>query len=407
MKKIFYKITPILIFFLGLIITSCSEDITPSLYELSTQSTPTPAITSISPPNQALAGITPLTINGSNFSTTAKNNFVYFNGKPGKVESATATQLVVIPPNVVADTVLVKVSVLSSDEFSNIYQYKLITAWEEYYPFDPIAEKAYGIIIDNSGNLLVNLFDIGIWKITPNKEKSLFIPKGNTQKWDNFRFGPANELYGARSARGIWKLSQNVAPASPWAAPSAGTIIALEFDNQQNIWALNASNNIFRIKQDKSIASFAFSGVLRALRIFDNNLYVGASRNNVEGVWKIPLQADGSIDSSNAELFVDLASLKVGAKVTALAFAADGDMIVGTDKGPNPILVVKPDKSVRELYPGVIGANSVVSMFWPSTGTSLFFVRGEEKNAAGTAILNSQTPIRVEMEKNGAPHLGQ
>ena len=406
MKQNIYKIIAVSSVSLALFFfVSCSEDVTPSLYDLSSQSIATPVITSITPPNQGLAGITPLTISGSNFSATAKNNFVYFNGKPGTVLSATSTQLVVLAPNVVADTVLVKMAVLQSDKFSNIYPYKLVTAWEEYYPFDPIAEKAYGIIIDNSGNLLVNLFDIGIWKITPNKQKTLYIPKGNTQKWDNFRFGPANELYGARSARGIWKLVENVAPASPWAAPSAGTLIALEFDNQQNIWALNASNNLFRIKQDKTITSFPFTGVLRAIRIFDNAIYVGATKDNIEGVWKIPILPTG--DLGTEELYFDITNVKTAAKVTAIAFAADGDLIIGTDKGPNPILVVKPDKSSTELYPDVIGANSVVSMYWPTTGTSLFFVRGEERDAAGAKILVSQTPIRVEMERIGAPYYGQ
>ena len=88
-----------------------------------------------------------------------KNNFVYFNGKPGTVLSATTSQLVVSAPNVVADTVFVKMTVLQSDKFSNIYQYKLVTAWEEYYPFDPVAEKAYGIIIDNSGNINATSFN--------------------------------------------------------------------------------------------------------------------------------------------------------------------------------------------------------------------------------------------------------
>src|SRR4030066_682539 len=231
MKKNIYKFVAVSsISFSFLLIASCSEDVTPSLYDLAAESSATPVITSISPPNQALAGVTPLSISGSNFSTTAKNNFVYFNGRPGTVISATASQLVVLAPNVVADTVLVKISVLHSEKFSNIYQYKLATAWEEYYPFDPIAEKAYGIIIDNNNNLLVNLYDIGIWKVTPDKQKSLYIPKGNTQKWDNFRYGPGGELYGARSARGIWKLVANVAPASPWATPTAGTLAALEFD---------------------------------------------------------------------------------------------------------------------------------------------------------------------------------
>ena len=406
MRKNIFKIKAFSIFILTLLcFASCSEDTTPSLTEVFPESLSTPIITSIDPPDQALAGVTKLTITGSNFSATAKNNFVYFNGRPGTVISATASQLVVLAPNVVADTVLVKISVLHSEKFSNIYQYKLATAWEEYYPFDPIAEKAYGIIIDNNNNLLVNLYDIGIWKVTPDKQKSLYIPKGNTQKWDNFRYGPGGELYGARSARGIWKLVANVAPASPWATPTAGTLAALEFDNQQNLWALNASNNLLRFKQDKTITSFPFAGVLRAVRIFDNALYVGATKDNIEGVWKIPLLPDGTLGTE--ELYFDITNIKLGAKVTAIAFAADGDLIIGTDTGPNPILVVKPDKSSSELYPGVIGANSVVSMYWPSAGTSLFFVRGEERDAAGTKILVSQTPIRVEMEKNGAAYYGQ
>lgn len=406
MKKHIYKIIAVSSIILAFFFfASCSDEATPSLYDLSSESLATPVITSISPPTQALAGVTELTISGSNFSTTAKNNFVYFNGEPGTVLSATAAQLVVLAPNVVADTVLVKAAILQSDYFSNMYQYKLVAPWEVYYPFDPIAEKAYGIIVDNSNNLLVNLYDIGIWKITPDKQKSLYIPKGNTQKWDNFRYGPANELYGARSARGIWKLAQNVAPASPWAAPSAGTLIALEFDNQQNLWSLNASNNLFKIKQDKTITSFPFTGVLRAVRIFDNALYVGATKDNIEGVWKIPILTGGTLGTE--ELYFDMTNVKLGAKVTALAFAADGDMLIGTDKGPNPILVVKPDKSSKELYPGVIGANSVISMYWSSTSTSLFFVRGEERDAAGTKIIASQTPIRVEMQKLGAPYYGQ
>ncbi|MBU2444997.1 MAG: IPT/TIG domain-containing protein [Bacteroidetes bacterium] len=405
MKKKIYKIIAITSFILAFFfLVGCSEDITPSLTELSPEGLPTPVITSISPPNQALAGVTLLTISGSNFSSTLKNNLVYFNGKPGTVLSATTTQLAVTPPNVVSDTVLVKIAVLHSDKFSNTYQYKLVSPWEVYYPFDPIAEKAYGIIEGNDNNLLVNLYDIGIWKITPEKQKSLYVPKGNTQKWDNFRFGPANELYGVRSARGVWKIVENVAPASPWATPTAGTLVALEFDNLQNLWVLNASNTIFRFKQDKTIASFPFTGVLRAIRRFNNALYIGATKDSIEGVWKIPILPNG--DLGTEEFYFDITDVKLGAKVTAIAFAADGDLIIGTDKGPNPILVVKPDKSYKELYPGVIGANSVISMYWPSKGTSLFFVRGEEKSA-DNKITVSQTVIKVEMERSGAPYYGQ
>ena len=77
------------------------------------------------------------------------------------------------------------------------------------------------------------------------------------------------------------------------------------------------------------------------------------------------------------------------------------------DDGPDPLLVVKPDKSYEDLYPGVIEANSVVSIFWPAGEDYLFFVRGEERSADGTKVEVGQAPIRVEMQKNGAPYFGQ
>lgn len=67
--------------------------------------------------------------------------------------------------------------------------------------------------------------------------------------------------------------------------------------------------------------------------------------------------------------------------------------------------VVKPDKSYEELYPGVIEANSVISIFWPSNSTSMYFVRGEERNADGTKVVVGQ--LRIQMEKFGAPYYGQ
>jgi hypothetical protein len=412
MKKIFYKTFIILTFLATMLMNSCAEDPTASLQEYPSANLPAPILTSLDPSVQALAGITEITIVGSNFSADDRNNLVYFNGVPGTILSATTTQLTVKVPNVVADTVMVKIAVVGATDFSNQYQYKLISAWEVYYPLDPIAEKAYGIIIDNSSNLLVNLYDIGIWKITPDKQKSLYVPKGNTQKWDNFRYGPSGELYGVRSARGVWKIAENVAPASPWAAPTAGVIVALEFDNSQNLWSLNNSNTIFKFKQDRTITSYPFTGVLRAIRIFNNDLYVAATKDNLEGIWRIPIDANGNLGTE--ELYFDLTNIEPGRNINAITFAADGDLILGltkdpatVDPNPNALFVVKPDKSFSELYPGVISAKSVVSMYWRSNDTGLFIVRGEEKSADGTKVVVGQAPLRIEMQKNGALYFGQ
>jgi len=164
MKKIFYNTFIIITFLAAIIMTGCAEDPPASLDQYPSANLPAPVLSTLEPSSQALAGITEVTITGSNFSADAMNNQVYFNGFPGTVLSATTTQLAVKVPNVVADTVMVKISVVGAQDFSNQYQYKMVSAWEVYYPFDAIAEKAWGIITDNSSNLLVNLYDLGIYR---------------------------------------------------------------------------------------------------------------------------------------------------------------------------------------------------------------------------------------------------
>jgi hypothetical protein len=67
------------------------------VFEKSTLSTP-PAITNFSP-TSGIPNIASVTVNGSNFNTTATNNIVYFAGVAATVTSATATKLVVtVPP---------------------------------------------------------------------------------------------------------------------------------------------------------------------------------------------------------------------------------------------------------------------------------------------------------------------
>lgn len=420
MKKIFYNTFIITTLLLGIILIGCAEDPPASLEQYPSANLPAPVLSTLEPSSQALAGVTVITITGSNFSADTRNNFVYFNGVPGTILTSTTTQLTVRVADVVDDTVMVKIAVVGAQDFSNQYQYKMLPAWEEYYPFDKIAEKNYGIIIDNSSNLYVSLFSNaptligGIWKITPppfdSTSKTQYIPKGNTQKFDNLRYGPGGELYGARTARGIWKLVEGVGPAAPWVSSllPVGTLIsAIEFDNNQNLWALNDKDKIFKIKQDGTVTTYDFTGNLRALRIFNGDLYVAALKNNIEGVWRIPITGNG--DLGTEELYFDLTGLRSNEpKITAMTFAADGDMIIGLDKGPDPLLVVKPNQSYEDLYPGVIGANSVISMYWPSNSNSLYFVRGEELNNDATPkIIVSQITLRVEMEKPGAAYYGQ
>jgi len=71
-------------------------DFAPFFIFAQTPTAPAPVITSFSP-SSGISGAR-LTINGSNFDTTAANNFVFFGNRQAGVVSATATQLAIIIP---------------------------------------------------------------------------------------------------------------------------------------------------------------------------------------------------------------------------------------------------------------------------------------------------------------------
>jgi hypothetical protein len=110
MMNILYNTLKILPIAGLLFLNSCKDEVTPSLNDLSVGGAATPVITSFNPPNSALAGVTHVTITGQNFNPSAVGNFVYFNGLPADVLSATPTELVVSPPVVISDSIIVKVA---------------------------------------------------------------------------------------------------------------------------------------------------------------------------------------------------------------------------------------------------------------------------------------------------------
>ncbi|MBK7630392.1 MAG: IPT/TIG domain-containing protein [Ignavibacteriales bacterium] len=407
MKKIIYK-TFISLFLLSIVfINGCADDPTASLDGYPSANLPSPVLSTLEPSAQALAGITEITITGTNFSADARNNLVYFNGVPGTILSATPTELTVKVPNVVADTVMVKIAVVGAQDFSNQFQYKMVAAWEEYYTsFDPIADKAYAFVFNNAGDMLVSIENAGIKKINPQKVLSDYIPKGNAQFWNCLKFGPNNELYGSRTINAIWKLAEAIAPASPWVALPAGVFAKdVEFDQLSNMWVVGAANKILRIDQNKVVTTYTVTGTYKSARVFNNSLYVAGNNGTTEGVWKIPILSNSDLDVANQELYFDLLQSYTGITAIAITFAADGDLIIGTDQDPDPLIVVHPDKSSEVLYPGVIKAGKVLFLNWTSTSNSLYFTRDLKKDTAGKIVF-SQTVIRVEMQKPGAPYFG-
>jgi hypothetical protein len=391
----------------------CNEDPTASLYDPDVPGGVTPVINSVEPAGGALAGVTRITITGSNFSAVKTDNQVYFNGKKAVVEEASAIQLVVVSPIVTGDSVSVKVAVSKAVLLSNILHYKLSPAMLELTK--PNGDKIFtdlyipfAIAADASDNLYVSVTGPGpgVKKILPDGTANDYAPKGAETFWTSLKMGPANVLFASKGIRGIWDIIENTPPANaPWVAtPTGSRIIDSDFDAALNLWGVGNNTNIFKLKPDKTFEQFPFTANLRTVRVFDNALYAGGQMDDMEGVWKFTFDAGNNIGTP--ELYFNLTELNAAAKVYAVTFAADGDMYVGTDLEKDPIIVVHTDKTSEPLYPGVIAPKTIINTFTWDTGNFLYFSRSQTLSADGALIL-APTVIKLNMQKPGAPYFGR
>lgn len=401
MMKKFYIFSSLVLSLSLLSFVGCGDDPEPGLWPtFVNEDKPAPVINSIDSDKQALAGITTITLNGLNFSSNPEENSVYFNGVKGVMISATTTQIRVKVPLVTGDAVEIKVASFKVENFSNVFSYKIDPGVAEYFAFDPNNNQLpFAVTFDNSGNLLVSLQGQGIYKVTPDKELSEFVPKGAETKWDALRYFSNGDIYASKNLRGIWKVNEGVTPPNPpWGLAPAGTFLKdFDFDQNTNLWAVGANNVIFKIKQDLSVTEYPFVAQLNAVRVFNNYLYVAGLKSGVQGVWRMPIDANGDLGAE--ELFFELTNNYPGVRTNTMTFSQDGDLYLGTNKKPNPVIVVKPDGSSESLYEGVILGDEIISMYWPQ-GNKLFLTR-----AAGSGL--NQTVLWVDIQKPGAVYFNQ
>lgn len=352
------------------IVAGCDTGPAPSLYDPDSAGAPDPVITSVDPEGAALAGVDIVTIVGSNFSATHGDNLVYFGDTRGDLLEASTTSLRVRPPNTPQPELELRVAVLGAENFSNAVQYRLEAAAEN---FGKIAafEEPFAITSDSEGNLYVSLFSdnrsVGVIRMAPDGARSTYVE--TTFKWDAMEFGPDGALYTARGVRAIFRFTEGSSQET-WAViqDRAVRIRALAFDAQGNLWAGGPNSSIYRIAPEGSIQPYAFEPDVADLAVAGGRLYAAASDEGLSQVFRIPILTSG--DLGNPEVLIDVAD----ARVHALAVAASGEVIVGTDAA-DPVYVVQTDGSAGVLYPGIL-TPAAVSFAW-GAGTTLYITRGK------------------------------
>ena len=403
MKLNYYQILTCMV----LISFSCDDPNSPSdVWDPNDTGNSTPFISSISPPDSAYAGSQEITIYGGNFGDNKDSVFVYFNTGSGEVISVDESSIIVIPPNIISDSVIIKIAAHGAFSFGEYEQnYILHPRILEYGDFDALDESIWGLEADNDENLYVGLsiFPEGtIDKITPplGDREYAFI-NAVLQTPHSMRIGPDNNIYYV-DAVNPYIVKQDLSSGSPSYAALPGIAFDLDFDENGNLYCGGSGQSLYRVTTDLSSTTVAdYTDIsVRAIRVFNGFVYVGGKYSGTDdtvpsvGVWKNQiLSSDGELGEK--ELVLDWGELAgVNSNITGITFDENSAMYISSDANV-AIGLISAEGIFSELFPKIISA-PISKMTWGSTNYLYLNYRG-----------NPRALYRLDIGLNGAIYHGR
>ncbi|HHM23832.1 MAG TPA: hypothetical protein ENJ23_02190 [Bacteroidetes bacterium] len=378
----------------GIVLSGCENNYPPSLWNPNEKSGPQPVVTEIIPPDSAYAGVSIITIKGQNFDPEPVKNLVFFGGKKAEILSASATELVVKAPNVVGDSLEVKIAVHGAELFSEVVYYKLKAAVQVFGKLGE-TDVVYAIAVDSEENLYIDLEGKKIKKIARDGTTTHYADVGFL-KANSMRMGPNNILYAAVTLGRLKKISA----ISPDGVESTFVTLAaipydLDFDQSGNMWVA-AGKDVYLVKPNKSKSKVgSFAAKLRRIKLFNGYVYVLGGAAGQQKIWRAEIQGE---TLGTPEEFVDLgaASWLEGAEVFSFTFAEDGDLFLGTDHSPDAIFILHADGSHEILFESLIGPR-IFDLVW-GQGNYLY---------AAQQLDGSSNVLKIDVGKKGAPYYGR
>jgi hypothetical protein len=392
------------------IISGCKKDPPVSPWDPNATFGAQPIVSSVVPENMPyiLGGVTTIDINGTGFPTDTSKIHLFFNNTEVSIGSITATQIKLLAPIMILDSIRVRLRIDGSDQFSDLKYINIRSTFTLIKEIDTTQVTPHAITFNKNGDLFVSVtkgtVSDGIYEVTAAGSAIPFAAKGTEPSFTGLKL-KGDSIYAARGANRI--VSRNSTP--PYAMnifSSALPAIVVDFDYDANriMWTGGSTMNggILRIDSLKSVKQFPFTGTIRSVRVFNGALYVtNEAPDSTNAIYKIPIIASDS-SLGTAEKYFDL-SVTVGNKKNkayGITFDSDGNLYVGTD-APAGIYVVASDKSIQPLYNGVIGPNCTF-LAW-GNDSYLYVVR--EK---ATATSSPTGLFKIDMlGKLSAPYYGQ
>lgn len=386
---------------------SCNNDQYPEdIWDPDDQGGPTPIITSVSPSDSAFAGSDIITINGENFSSDIDDILVYFNSELGEVIEASTTEIIVSPPNILADSVIIKIAVKGAFLFGEYDRYyTLYPRIIKYGNFDPFEESAWGLEADNEENLYVGLFihpEGDIERLTPpNAERDSSFIHSMLPTPSSMRIGLDNDMYYIDSFY-PYLVKQNLFSGSPSFAELPGNVADLDFDANANLYCGGSGNAIYTVQTDlTSTTSADYIDInIVSIRVYDGYLYVAGNYLGDDeeipstGIWRNQItSSSGSLGEK--ELVLDWIEMSgTNSKITCLTFDDTGKMYISSD-GDIGVATVDVDGSFDLLYPKIV-FGPIVKMTWGAGNYLYLNYRG-----------STRAIYRLELSVSGAPYYGR
>ena len=391
---------------ISLLIFSCEDPNYPeNIWDEDDQGNASPSISSVEP-EAAFAGIDTLTISGQNFSENTSENLVYFNNMLGEVINATSTSLRVITPNLVSDSVQIRVAVQGAFLFADHSSlYTLTAAVLDYGPFDQFTD-IFSLDLDRDENLIVSLDgtpNAEFWIVDTNQDSAVW--SGALAKGSGMKLGPTGSVYFVNYQRFLYKDEQGTPKENSEIFKRLnGNATDLDFDSYGNLFVGGAGStvDVVDINDDDGLTS----GVTEAknldtldilsLKVFNDYLYVLTTTvTSDQAIYKMQI-LDDSGSLGDLELVFDW-SAYTNKLSSALCFtlSESGDLFVGSDSDDQPLTYIQ-NGNASGFYSSILTA-PISYMAWGNSNYLYLINKTEETNRVQ----------RVDTRMSGADYYGR
>ena len=391
---------------ISLLIFSCEDPNYPeNIWDEDDQGNASPSISSVEP-EAAFAGIDTLTISGQNFSENTSENLVYFNNMLGEVVNATSTSLSVITPNLVSDSVQIRVAVQGAFLFADHSSlYTLTAAVLDYGPFDQFTD-IFSLDLDRDENLIVSMDgtpNAEFWIVDTNQDSAVW--SGALAKGSGMKLGPTGSVYFVNYQRFLYKDEQGTPKENSEIFKRLnGNATDLDFDSYGNLFVGGAGSmvDVVDINDDDGLTS----GVTEAknldtldilsLKVFNDYLYVLTTTvTSDQAIYKMQI-LDDSGSLGDLELVFDW-SAYTNKLSSALCFtlSESGDLFVGSDSDDQPLTYIQ-NGNASGFYSSILTA-PISYMAWGNSNYLYLINKTEETNRVQ----------RVDTRMSGADYYGR